>query len=62
MAIKNGLKFNISDGEAVLESIEDETIIKVDIPNEVDGYPVVMIDEQAFWNCYEIEEIKFDIH
>ena len=58
MAIKNGLKFNIFDGKVVLESIEDETIIKVDIPMEVDGYPVVMIDEQAFWNCYEIEEIN----
>lgn len=48
--VKDGIKYTITDGKAVVSGLDDETIVDVVIPDEVDGCPVVEIGKQAFEN------------
>lgn len=46
--VKDGIKYAVRDGKAVVMGLDDETIVDVVIADEVEGAPVVEIGKEAF--------------
>ncbi|WP_295073497.1 leucine-rich repeat protein [Ruminococcus sp.] len=46
--VKDGIKYKISNGEAIVSGAEDDSIVDLVIPDEVDGCPVTAIGYCAF--------------
>ena len=46
--VKDGIKYTISNGEAIVSGAEDDSIVDLVIPDEVDGCPVTAIGYCAF--------------
>lgn len=51
------LTYSISDGTAIITLCDNSYTGVIEIPDEIDGYPVVKIKEKAFQHCDNITEI-----
>lgn len=45
---KDGIRYEVSNGEATLERVTDKTLTEIVIPDEVEGIPVVAFKQNAF--------------
>lgn len=49
--VKDGIRYTLSNGKAIVKGLEDTSITEAVIPDEVDGCPVVEIGEKAFYSA-----------
>ena len=54
--LDNGLSYTITDGEVKITDY-DGSDVSVDIPSEIEGYPVTSIGDKAFYRCSNVIEI-----
>ncbi len=52
------LRYEIENGEAVITGYDDEEKGKLIIPDQIDGYTVTKIGEEAFRYCYYLTEVQ----
>ena len=51
------LEYSYRDGEIIITRCKETTSGKVEIPSEIDGYPVTGIGTDAFYHCSAITEV-----
>lgn len=44
----NGFEYNIIENKVIITGFDDSSITHIEIPNEIDGYPVTMIWKNCF--------------
>ncbi len=54
---ENMLHYSLSNGEIIITDCEQTASGKVEIPSEIDGYPVTGIGTDAFYHCSAITEV-----
>ena len=52
-------KYSVSnDGNIVIVGLSDTSVTTIDIPSEIDGKPVTMIENRAFQYCNNIKRVN----
>lgn len=51
-------KYEIIDGEVAITGYKDKTVTHIDIPEFIDGYPVISITNGGFYNCGELVSVN----
>ena len=54
--LDNGLSYTITDGEVKITGYDDSDV-SLEIPSEIEGYPVTSIGDYAFYECFHVTEI-----
>lgn len=50
--------YSVKDGKAAIYDVDDSISGDIEIPAELGGYPVTVIDEGAFYGCAGIKSVK----
>jgi len=53
----NGVKYLIKNNVAIVKGVEDDSIVEIAIPAEVDGFPVTTIGSRAFEDCENLANV-----
>ena len=51
------LGYRITDNKVEITSLIDKSLTEIEIPNEIEGYPVTSIGDDAFEECYRLTSI-----